>query len=85
MKSIFWSWTILCVVQEEENTGNVKRELEKVFDFALKATVPNETDVRPLIAACTAKFGDYQWYMNTCGLWLMKFCLEASRIFSIEL
>lgn len=42
--------------------GNVKRELEKVFDLALQATVPNETEVKPLVAACTAKFGDYQWY-----------------------
>lgn len=52
----------LYIVQEEGNTGNVKQQLEKVFDAALRATVPNETDVKPLVAACTAKFGDYQWY-----------------------
>ncbi|GAY51273.1 hypothetical protein WN943_001062 [Citrus x changshan-huyou] len=60
--------SITSMANEEENTGNVKRELEKVFDLALKATVRNETDVRPLIAACTAKFGDYQCN-NAMGLW----------------
>lgn len=45
--------------------GNVKQQLAKLFEVALKSTVPNEPDVDPLIAICTAKFGDYQWY-DTC-------------------
>lgn len=44
--------------------GNVKRQLAKLFESALNATLPNEPDVEPLIAACTAKFGDYQWYCS---------------------
>lgn len=49
-------------MQEEANVGNVKRQLAKLFEESLKITVPNEPDVEPLVAACTAKFGDYQWY-----------------------
>lgn len=41
--------------------GNVKRQLAKLFETSLRAMVPDEPDVEPLIAACTAKFGDYQW------------------------
>lgn len=51
------------MIQEEENPGNVKRQLAKLFDASLKLTVPNEPDVEPLVAACTAKLVyDYQWY-----------------------
>lgn len=42
--------------------GNVKVQLAKLFEASLKVTVPNEPDVEPLVAACTGKFGDYQWY-----------------------
>ncbi|KAL8166492.1 hypothetical protein V2J09_007991 [Rumex salicifolius] len=44
---------------EQENPGNVKRLLTKVFEESLKSTFPNEP-VEPLVAACTNKFGDYQ-------------------------
>ncbi|KAJ0031467.1 hypothetical protein Pint_13296 [Pistacia integerrima] len=60
--------TITSMAKEEENAGNVKRQLAKLFDESLKATVPNEPDVEPLVAACTAKFGDYQCN-NAMGLW----------------
>lgn len=40
----------------------MKAQLAKLFEASLKVTVPNEADVDPLIAACTGKFGDYQWY-----------------------
>lgn len=50
--------------QEEQNVGNVKQQLAKLFESALNATVPNEPDIEPLVAACTAKFGDYQWYCS---------------------
>jgi arginyl-tRNA synthetase len=44
----------------------VKRQLAQIFDVSLKATVPDEEDVVPLVDVCTAKtggvkFGDYQW------------------------
>ncbi|KAJ4954198.1 hypothetical protein NE237_031030 [Protea cynaroides] len=56
--------------QDEVNPGNVKQQLSKLFEASLKATVPNELeiDVEPLVAACTAKFGDYQCN-NAMGLW----------------
>lgn len=50
--------------------------MAKLFEAALEATVPNVPDVKPLVAACTAKFGDYQWYgthlrmKNICELYL---------------
>ncbi|KAF7813888.1 arginine--tRNA ligase, cytoplasmic-like isoform X1 [Senna tora] len=55
-------------VVDEDNVGNVKRQLAKLFEVSLKATVPDEPDVEPLIAACTGKFGDYQCN-NAMGLW----------------
>lgn len=51
-----------CCAQDEENIGNLKRQLAKLFEESLKLTVPDESNVEPLVAACTAKFGDYQWY-----------------------
>ena len=49
-------------IQDEENGGNVKRLLEKIFELSLKETIPGEPDVKPLVAACTGKYGDYQWW-----------------------
>ncbi|KAJ7969524.1 Arginine-tRNA ligase [Quillaja saponaria] len=51
-----------------ENIGNLKQQLAKLFEVSLKVTVPSEQDVEPLVAACTAKFGDYQCN-NAMGLW----------------
>lgn len=48
---------------QEDGVGNVKRQLGKVFEKSLRATVPSEADVEPLIAACAGNFGDYQWYI----------------------
>ncbi|XP_054807999.1 arginine--tRNA ligase, cytoplasmic-like isoform X1 [Prosopis cineraria] len=53
---------------DEDNVGNVKRQLAKLFEISLTATVPDEPDVEPLIAACTGKFGDYQCN-NAMGIW----------------
>ncbi|KAL4651852.1 arginine--tRNA ligase, chloroplastic/mitochondrial-like isoform X3 [Castanea sativa] len=53
------------MANEEEN---VKRKLAKLFEVALKVTVPSVVDVEPLVAACTGKFGDYQCN-NAMGLW----------------
>ncbi|KAL0015615.1 hypothetical protein SO802_002684 [Lithocarpus litseifolius] len=53
------------MANEEEN---VKRKLAKLFEVALKVTVPSIADVEPLVAACTGKFGDYQCN-NAMGLW----------------
>ncbi|XP_043807933.1 arginine--tRNA ligase, cytoplasmic isoform X2 [Manihot esculenta] len=52
----------------EENGGNLKKQLAKLFEASLRETVPSEPDVEPLVAACTAKFGDYQCN-NAMSLW----------------
>ncbi|XP_010438775.1 PREDICTED: arginine--tRNA ligase, chloroplastic/mitochondrial isoform X1 [Camelina sativa] len=53
----------------EECTGNLKRQLAKLFDVSLKLTVPDEPSVEPLVAASApGKFGDYQCN-NAMGLW----------------
>ncbi|XP_062148457.1 arginine--tRNA ligase, cytoplasmic-like isoform X1 [Alnus glutinosa] len=60
--------SVSTMADEEVNVGNVKRKLAKLFEASLKATVPNVPDVEPLVAVCTAKFGDYQCN-NAMGLW----------------
>ncbi|KAJ9183884.1 hypothetical protein P3X46_007683 [Hevea brasiliensis] len=52
----------------EENSGNLKKQLAKLFEASLRETVPSKHDVEPLVAACTAKFGDYQCN-NAMSLW----------------
>ncbi|XP_010539376.1 PREDICTED: arginine--tRNA ligase, cytoplasmic isoform X2 [Tarenaya hassleriana] len=59
---------VATMAADEENAGNVKRQLAKLFEASLKLTVPDEPNVEPLVAACTAKFGDYQCN-NAMGLW----------------
>ncbi|GAB4852677.1 hypothetical protein Ancab_016892 [Ancistrocladus abbreviatus] len=54
------------MANEEEGPGNVRRQLAKLFEKSLTATVPSE-NVEPLVAACTGKFGDYQCN-NAMGL-----------------
>lgn len=44
----------------EEGVGNVKRQLAKVFERSLRATVPSEVDVEPIVTVGTGNFGDYQ-------------------------
>lgn len=48
-------------VQDEQSLGSLKKQLAKLFEASLRVTVPTETDVEPLVAACTGNFGDYQW------------------------
>ncbi|KAM3712290.1 hypothetical protein ACB098_01G171800 [Castanea mollissima] len=57
--------SVSTMANEEEN---VKQKLAKLFEVALKVTVPSVVDVEPLVAACTGKFGDYQCN-NAMGLW----------------
>ncbi|KAH1264071.1 Arginine--tRNA ligase, chloroplastic/mitochondrial [Glycine max] len=57
---------------EIDNPASVKRQLAQLFDLSLRATVPDEPDVVPLIDACAVKggvkFGDYQCN-NAMGIW----------------
>ncbi|KAL2321346.1 hypothetical protein Fmac_030315 [Flemingia macrophylla] len=59
-------------VIEIDNPASVKRQLAQLFDLSLRATVPDEPDVVPLVDACAAKggvkFGDYQCN-NAMGIW----------------
>lgn len=49
--------------QDQENSGNLKQQLERLFAESLKVTVPDESDVAPIITPCKdLKHGDYQWY-----------------------
>jgi arginyl-tRNA synthetase len=52
-------------IQELDCPASVRKQLAKVFAQAIRATVPTEPDVVPLIDACIAKNGvkhaDYQW------------------------
>lgn len=48
--------------------GSIKHQLSKIFKTSLKATFPNENNIEALVAACTAKFGDYQCN-NAMGIW----------------
>ncbi|KAG0500640.1 hypothetical protein HPP92_000712 [Vanilla planifolia] len=40
--------------------GSIKYQLAKLVEVSLRAVFPEESNVQPLIAVCTAKFGDYQ-------------------------
>ncbi|TKY44552.1 Arginine--tRNA ligase [Spatholobus suberectus] len=59
-------------VVEIDNPASVKRQLAQLFDLSLRATVPDEPDVVPLVDACATKggvkFGDYQCN-NAMGIW----------------
>ncbi|KAK9266631.1 hypothetical protein L1049_022863 [Liquidambar formosana] len=60
--------SITSMATDEENAGNTKKQIAKLFEASLKATVPNELDIEPLVAASTAKFGDYQCN-NAMSIW----------------
>ncbi|KAK7390603.1 hypothetical protein VNO78_25912 [Psophocarpus tetragonolobus] len=53
---------MLC--RELDCPANVKKQLSKLFEVSLRTTVPDESDVAPLVDACAAKaslkFADYQ-------------------------
>lgn len=53
--------TLPVLFQDEESLGSLKKKLAELFELSLRVTVPTETDVEPLVAACTGNFGDYQW------------------------
>jgi len=48
--------------------GSVRQQLSKLLKESLNATVPDESNLEPLIAICTAKFGDYQCN-NAMSIW----------------
>ncbi|XP_021741391.1 arginine--tRNA ligase, cytoplasmic-like isoform X1 [Chenopodium quinoa] len=50
----------LSTMAAEDGAGNVKRQLAKVFERSLRATVPSEADIEPIISVGTGNFGDYQ-------------------------
>ncbi|CAH8337006.1 unnamed protein product [Eruca vesicaria subsp. sativa] len=53
----------------QEHPGNLKRQLENLFDASLRSTVPHETSVETEVTACLpGRPGDYQCN-NAMGLW----------------
>ncbi|CAM8992947.1 unnamed protein product [Rhodiola kirilowii] len=48
------------MASDEENPGNLKRQLAKLFETSLRVTVPDEKDIEPLVTACVGNFADYQ-------------------------
>ncbi|KAM0948127.1 putative arginine--tRNA ligase [Dioscorea sansibarensis] len=55
------------IVQDGNRVGSVKQQLSSLFEASLRATFP-ELNIEPMVAACTAKFGDYQCN-NAMGIW----------------
>ncbi|XP_073009338.1 arginine--tRNA ligase, cytoplasmic-like isoform X2 [Typha latifolia] len=53
---------------DEDGSGSVKQQLSKLVKSSLQATVPDLLDVEPLVAVCTAQYGDYQCN-NAMSLW----------------
>ncbi|XP_072980161.1 arginine--tRNA ligase, cytoplasmic-like isoform X1 [Typha angustifolia] len=53
---------------DEDRSGSVKQQLSKLVKSSLQATVPDLLDVEPLVAVCTAQYGDYQCN-NAMSLW----------------
>ncbi|CAH2077893.1 unnamed protein product [Thlaspi arvense] len=60
------SKSVATMAANQEFTGNLKRQLEKLFDVSVKATAPDVPGVKPLIDI--GKFGDYQCN-NAMGIW----------------
>ncbi|OVA08525.1 Arginine-tRNA ligase [Macleaya cordata] len=60
--------TISVSAMDEDNVGTVKQQLAKLCEASLRATVPDESSLEPLVAPCTGKFGDYQCN-NAMSLW----------------
>ncbi|CAM8880843.1 unnamed protein product [Rhodiola kirilowii] len=54
------STSVAAMATDEENAGNLKRQLAKLFETSLRVTVPDEKDIEPLVTACAGNFGDYQ-------------------------
>ncbi|XP_058086761.1 arginine--tRNA ligase, cytoplasmic-like [Magnolia sinica] len=48
--------------------GSVKQQLAQLVKASLLTTVPDEPNIEPAVAYCTAKFGDYQCN-NAMSLW----------------
>ncbi|XP_057853330.2 arginine--tRNA ligase, cytoplasmic isoform X1 [Cryptomeria japonica] len=49
-------------------TGSVRQQVSRLVKESLRATVPSESSLEPIVAICGAKFGDYQCN-NAMGIW----------------
>ncbi|KAL9671763.1 hypothetical protein QQ045_009336 [Rhodiola kirilowii] len=57
---LYLSTSVAAMASDEENPGNLKRQLAKLFETSLRVTVPDEKDIEPLVTACVGNFADYQ-------------------------
>ncbi|XP_009137585.1 arginine--tRNA ligase, cytoplasmic isoform X1 [Brassica rapa] len=63
------SKSVTTMAAAQEYPGNLKRQVEKLFDASLRSTVPDETGVQTEVtASLPGKPGDYQCN-NAMGLW----------------
>ncbi|KAM7274448.1 hypothetical protein ACFE04_016314 [Oxalis oulophora] len=62
------SITIQSMANEEVNVGNTRQQLSRLFEVSLRTLFPDETDLVPLVVACTGRHGDYQCN-NAMGIW----------------
>ncbi|KAJ0968389.1 hypothetical protein J5N97_025306 [Dioscorea zingiberensis] len=56
------------IAQNGNRTGSVKQQLSRLFETSLRATFAEDLNIEPMVAACTANFGDYQCN-NAMGIW----------------
>ncbi|KAL6006054.1 hypothetical protein ACLOJK_040099 [Asimina triloba] len=56
------------VINDVDGAGSLKQQLSQLVKASLMATIPDDRNVEPAVAYCTAKFGDYQCN-NAMSLW----------------
>ncbi|RAL38242.1 hypothetical protein DM860_018294 [Cuscuta australis] len=56
------------MVEASLNGNALRKQVGKLFDVAIRQTVPWKKDIKPLVATCNLTFGDYQCN-NAMTLW----------------
>ena len=65
-----------CPFNQLATSAHARRQIADLVQEALTSLFPEESGNEPLVAACTNKFGDYQWYiyflvLEFCGILVM--------------
>ena len=50
-----------CPFNQVATSPHARRQIADLVREALTSLFPEESGIEPLVAACTNKFGDYQW------------------------
>ncbi|KAJ0968415.1 hypothetical protein J5N97_025332 [Dioscorea zingiberensis] len=56
------------IAQNGNRAGSVKQQLSRLFETSIRATFAEDLNIEPMVAACTANFGDYQCN-NAMSIW----------------